>query len=239
MTRRALWILTIIILVAGDVNAQQQPRGRLAVDIARDPLTAADAAALGLKDAAGVFVQGVEPGGPAHAAGIRAEDVIVAFNGRTPSSAAELASWISATTAGERVTLSVVRKGAAMTVTATVAAAAAAAAPPSVRKVVPAPESMTPEQIGFGLQLAAVDGKVPGAPQAGALVQDVISRGGADRGGLAQGDVILTINGAAVATAADATKVLDAVPSGGRVRVRYWRPDGSGGAERAAFLIRP
>ncbi len=134
------------------------------------------------------------------------------------------------------------RQGASLTLEAVVAAAApppATPAAPVMRKVTPAPDSATAQDIGYGLRLTAVDPRVPGGPPRGAQVTEVISRGGADRGGLAVGDVILKMNGVAVTSPSEAMKILDSVASGSSVRVLYWRPDGQAGLERAAFVVRP
>src|SRR5262249_29997986 len=61
--------------------------------------------------------------------------------------------------------------------------------------------------------------------QTGALVTEV-DPDGASAGALRQGDVILSVNGKAVANAADAARELGKVQSGRLAQMRVWRNEG-------------
>jgi len=62
----------------------------------------------------GVRLQGVRPGSPAEAAGLRAGDVIVSFDGTAVASLGELSALLFASKAGQRVALGIERDGATL-----------------------------------------------------------------------------------------------------------------------------
>lgn len=66
---------------------------------------------LNIKSANGVFISSVEPNGPAAQAGIQANDVITAVNGKAISSAGAFVGELAAKKIGETVTLDVIRNG--------------------------------------------------------------------------------------------------------------------------------
>jgi serine protease Do len=78
------------------------------------------AASLGLPHNKGEFVQGVEPGGAADKAGIRAGDVVVKVGGEEVTSDQTLSYLVANTPPGERVAIELIRDGKRMTVNATV-----------------------------------------------------------------------------------------------------------------------
>jgi len=59
----------------------------------------------------GVFVDSVTPGGPADKAGVKAEDIIVSFNGTPIKDGEDLVSRVSATPVGSDATVEVIRDG--------------------------------------------------------------------------------------------------------------------------------
>lgn len=218
-------------------------RGRLGLELASEPLTAADGEGLGLKNPRGAFVMAVQPGGPAEAAGVRAEDVIVQFDGADISASSELASRIAGSAPGTTVKITLIRQGKSLVLEAVVgppaAAPVAGSTPGNARKVLPAPEAESRQQIGLGLRLATVERNQNIPSNGGALIGGVVFGGVADRAGLLQGDVILKINGQEVQNPQDAQTLLDKVPAGGRIRIFFWRPTPTGGQQRAVIVTRP
>jgi serine protease Do len=67
--------------------------------------------AFGLPNNEGALVSDIYRGGPAHRAGIRRGDVIVAFNGRPVKNSRELARWAAEVPVGESVKIDVAREG--------------------------------------------------------------------------------------------------------------------------------
>lgn len=84
-------------------------RGQLGVTI--QPLTPELSSALGINDGKGVVVAGVQAGGPAHAAGIRAGDVITAINSDTMESTNKLRNRISSLQPGTEISVTALRDG--------------------------------------------------------------------------------------------------------------------------------
>jgi S1-C subfamily serine protease len=66
---------------------------------------------LGVKEDKGVVVAQVAPGGPADKAGLKAGDVITAFNGTEVNDINTFRNQVAATAPGAEVTLTVLRDG--------------------------------------------------------------------------------------------------------------------------------
>jgi len=79
----------------------------------------------------GAQVTTVSDGSPASEAGLRVGDVIVAFNHAPTPGAESLTAYVRSQSAGDRVTLTVVRDGRSMNIDATLAVRAETATPPS------------------------------------------------------------------------------------------------------------
>lgn len=94
-------------------------RGRLGVAI--QELTHDIAESLNLDDVEGALIAGVENGGPAERAGLRAGDVVVAIDGRPVRSGTDLRNQIGLVRLGSAVKLDVVRGGKQHSVTVRVA----------------------------------------------------------------------------------------------------------------------
>ena len=95
-------------------------RGRLGIEMA--DLTPELATKLGAGSLEGAVVAAVQPDSPAHKAGLRERDVVVALNGRPIRNAAELRARLGLTPIGEQVELRVNRGGESRMLRAQVAA---------------------------------------------------------------------------------------------------------------------
>ena len=89
-------------------------RGRLGIEMV--DVNAEIAKTLGLSSLEGVAVSAVQPGSPAEKGGLRERDIIVAMNGRTLHSAAELRARLGLTAVGDEVELRINRGAESRTV---------------------------------------------------------------------------------------------------------------------------
>lgn len=135
----------------------------------------------GVKD--GVFVHEVMPGSAADKAGVKAEDVITAFNGTKVTSADQFVRLVEATKPGTKTTVTVFRDKKTQDLTITVGIAGASLASNYVDKLGLTVANVTPEIADqLGLQKAT-----------GVLVTQVKDGSPAEDAGIARGDIILRI----------------------------------------------
>ncbi|MBK0400828.1 DegQ family serine endoprotease [Limibaculum sp. M0105] len=177
------------------------------------------AEALGLESAKGALVSDVAPDGPAAAAGIKAGDVIVNFDGRDVTEMRSLPRMVADTPVGKSVRVVIFRDGKTQTVKVELGLLEeqADAAPGIVEPDEPAPAT---ELAGVGLRLAPITDVARqqyGLPESveGVLVAEVARDSEAARKGIAPGDVIIEVQQTPVATPADvADRVEDAKAAG-------------------------
>ena len=166
-------------------------RGRIGVSI--DQVSKDAAEALGLGDAKGAFVRGVEPSSPAAKAGVEAGDIIVKFNGKAIDKSVDLPRLVGNTKPGSRSTLTVFRRGAYKDLTVVVGEVEAevrTAKKPTGNESKPTP-SVATKALGLSVsdltELQRSELKVKG----GVRVES--AEGPAARAGLREGDVISVI----------------------------------------------
>jgi len=185
----------------------------------------------GLKSRAGALVSSVASGGPAEKGGVRAGDVVVDFNGKSIANTVDLQKLVSATKPGTTVALKVIRNGKEQTLRVTVEELdldAERGARQSHRTEREQPEEQG--QDSFGLTLSNLTPQMSRrlrlpSDQSGAVVTDV-DENGPSAGILRAGDVILSVNGQTVSSAADAGRELQKISSGRIARILVWRGDG-------------
>jgi len=152
----------------------------------------------------GALIANVQAGSAAAKAGLKAGDVIRAIDDRPVVSSGDLASIISLSRPGKRVTLDVWRDGSRKALTATLEAsddgvAAAATADPAHQA-----------RLGLALRPLSPD-EQQAAGSGGLLVQQ--ATGPAAKAGIQAGDVILAVNGTA---ARSVDQVRDAIKQSGK-----------------------
>ena len=176
-------------------------RGWLGVQI--QPVTAGIADSLGLKKAEGAMVDEPQNGSPAAKAGIEPGDVIIAVDGTPVKDARELARTIAMTAPNTSVKLDILRNGETRTVTVTLAQM------PDEQQAKADTESATPTSgvphLGLTVKPA---GAVSGSGGKGVVVTAVDPDGPAAERGFHTGNVILDVDGKAVANAGDVRKAL-------------------------------
>jgi serine protease Do len=151
------------------------------------------AASLGLPQASGALVAGVQPKGPAEVAKLQQGDVILSFNGEAVGETHELPRIVAATPAGKQVDVVVWRDGARKTVPLTVAQM-------KPDDQVASADQGSEDHVGtagktLGVQLASLTKELRqqlglGDDVKGVVVVNVVDGGPAAKQGLQEGDVI-------------------------------------------------
>jgi serine protease Do len=185
----------------------------------------------GLKSRDGALVASVNQGGPADQAGVKAGDVVIEYNGRDVTSTGDLQKMVTSTKPGTSVEMKVVRDGKEQTLHATVGELdleAERGARSSRNDDQPLPEEQG--QDSFGLSLSDLTPQLARRLQipssrTGAVVMQV-NPDGPSAGALRQGDVILSVNGQEITSAAEAGRELQQTEAGHIARILVWRGDG-------------
>ena len=169
-------------------------RGRIGVQIA--PVTKDVAESLGLGKAQGVLVRGVEEGSPAEKAGLEAGDIILRFDGKAIEKPADLPRAVGNTKPGNRVTLTVFRRGANRDLSVTVAEVEPekTAAAATEKKSPPA----TIAHLGLTLSDLSDAQRREARVRAGVRVDAAVDA--AARAGIREGDLILAVANSEVAS---------------------------------------
>ncbi len=197
-------------------------RGWLGVRIQQ--VTPDIAESVGLKDATGAMVAGVNDGGPADKAKLHNGDIILKFNGQDVKDMPALPRIVAESDVGKQVPIVVWRDGKELTLTATLAekpSDAELAAGDNGGKL---DTSKPTELTGLGLKIAPITADLKdkfqlGADQKGVVIVDVVPNTPATERGLKPGDVIVEVQQTAVSTPDDVKKRIDAVRKEGRKSV--------------------
>jgi serine protease Do len=204
-------------------------RGRIGVSVLQVPREGYED--FGLTKRMGAIVAEVTPGGAALKAGMEPGDVIVQYNGRPVGNNDELVKMVVATKPGTNVQVKVLRNKVEKTLNVVVDELDLEAEQNAGRRT-PQTDQPAPEEQGagsFGLTLEPVTPQIARrlrlpSGRTGAVVTDV-DQDGPSAGALAQGDVILTVNGTPVSNAVEAARELQKVQSGRLAQLRVWRAD--------------
>jgi serine protease Do len=189
----------------------------------------------GLKTSSGAIVSTVVPGGAAAKGGVEPGDVIVEFNGHAVAKYDDLVKNVISTKPGTSVPVKVVRNKQERTITVTVDELDLDAEQTQTQSRNNNTTPPPPEQTGAGFGVTLQD-LTPAVArrlqmpqgQSGAVITDVDPDSGSAMAGLRAGDVILSVNRRAVASAADAGRELQKVASGGLAQLLLWRSNPPG-----------
>ncbi len=169
-------------------------RGRIGVQIA--PVTKDVAESLGLGKAQGVLVRGVEEGSPAEKAGLEAGDIILRFDGKAIEKPADLPRAVGNTKPGNRVTLTVFRRGANRDLSVTVAEVE-----PEKTVAAAAEKKSPPATIAhLGLTLSDLSDAQRREARVRSGVRVDVAVDAAARAGIREGDLILAVANSEVAS---------------------------------------
>jgi serine protease Do len=191
-------------------------RGWLGVRIQQ--VTPDIAESLGLKDATGAMVAGVNDGGPADKAQIRNGDIILKFNNQDVKDMHALPRIVADSEVGQQVPVVLWRDGKEVTLQATLAEK-----PDDTQQVAATttgtPPDKTPPPVdiaGLGMKVAPLSQDLKdkyqiNADQKGVVVTDVSPNGPAAERGLKAGDVVVEVQQGEVGSVDDVQKRIDAV----------------------------
>jgi len=195
-------------------------RGWLGVSI--QPVTPELAKSLKLSETQGALVSSVTEDSPAAKAGLKPGDVIVEFNGQRVARSDRLPNVVATTPIGREVSLSIMRDGKSMQLTAKVAQQAESKEAATGPEKVPAKLGLTVEPVTPKL---AEEMKL--RDKQGVIVRSVESDSPAAEAGIREGDVIVEVNRHAVHNAADLKNQLDGHAKGTPVLMLVHRGDAS------------
>jgi serine protease Do len=190
-----------------------------------------------LGTSSGVLISRVQKGGPADKAGLKADDIIIAMNGKPVKNGEDLVSRVSETPVGTSVDVTVDRDSKHMDFNLTVLDRSEVFKDrPEFAELHQQPEdagkSEEPRQYKFGVKLHALTDSERSAmaldAKGGLLVQSVDSDSFAEDVGLMEKDVILSINRQPVANVEDVRKIQGTLKAGDAVAFRIMRPSPGG-----------
>ena len=198
-------------------------RGWLGVKIQQ--VTPDIAESLGMKEATGAMVAGVNDGGPADKAQIHNGDIILKFNNQDVKDMHALPRIVADSEVGQSVPVVLWRDGKEITLQATLAEKPDDVQQASATTSAPADNTPKPVDIaGLGMKLAPISQDLKdkyqlGADQKGVVITDVSPNGPAADRGLKPGDVVVEVQQAEVGSVADVQKRIDAVKKENRKSV--------------------
>ncbi len=206
------------------LRAGKVVRGRIGVmvqDVPRESV-----GDLGLKQRMGALVAQVPKDTPAAKAGLEPGDVIIAFGGRPVATRDDLIKMVVATKPGTSVPLKILRDKKEKDLTITVEELDLAAEAGERASTEGGGEQGTSG--GFGITLGNITPNIARqlrlpSGMAGAVITDVEQGSAADDAGLTQYNVITKVNGQSVSSAAEASRILQQIPSGGRAMLLVWK----------------
>ncbi len=214
-------------------------RGRIGILVTRTNWTKDLIAEYGLPGNGGALVSSVDEDGPAKAAGLKIDDVIIEFNGKPVMSNDDVVGHVSRTAPGTTVPMKIVRDKKVMTLNVKVDELDLEREQGGqVTRQQTGRDSEESRDAGLGMTLgpitaaAARDLELP-AGRGGAVVTAVEPIGPAGQAGLVPGDVILSVQGQDVKNVSDVTTALGKLATGRTARIVVWR-----GGREALVLVR-
>ncbi|HXT07834.1 MAG TPA: DegQ family serine endoprotease [Roseiarcus sp.] len=216
-------------------------RGWLGVRI--QPVDDAIAESLGLKEAKGALVAGVDPKGPAKPAGIEAGDVIVKFGGKPVLQSRDLPRMVASMAVGSKAAVAVLRKGKEVNIDVTLGRLEdgeklmAKAEEPDSSAAKP---EATAKALGLTLAPLSDDARKTFKLRdglKGVLVTGVEANSPAAEKGLRPGDVIEEVNQQAVEKPADVAAEIKALKKQGKKSALLLVGNGAGDVRFVALAL--
>ncbi len=211
--------------VAMDVVNQLKTKGRVTrgwLGVLIQDVTRELAETFGMSQPRGALVAQVLPDSPAAAAGLRAGDVILRFNGRDVLTSSALPPLVGATAVGAKSSLQVLRDGKKLDLTVRIEELPD---DDQLAGVPSRPDQAAANRIGLVVRdLTDEQRKLMGVEAGGVLVESV-DAGPADEAGLRAGDLILMFGNRTVSSVAGFNQALEGVDPGRPVAVLVQRGD--------------
>jgi serine protease Do len=216
----------IPIEVAMDVAEQLKTKGRVSrgwLGVLIQDVTRELAPTFGLKNPEGALVAQVLADSPAAAAGLLPGDVILTFDGKEVPTSSALPPLVGITSVGETARVDVMRGGARITLDVVIAEL------PDEEQSGPStaePPPLKTNRLGIAARDLTGDQREQlDLPEGGVLI-DEVAEGPAAQAGLAEGDVIIMLDGQAITDLEGFNRVLEAIEPGRTVAVLIQRGDG-------------
>ncbi|MGD8207082.1 MAG: DegQ family serine endoprotease [Thiohalocapsa sp.] len=216
----------IPIEVAMDVVEQLKDKGRVSrgwLGVLIQDVTRELAETFGMRHPRGALVAQILSGSPAEAAGLRAGDIVLSFDGKDISTSSNLPPLVGVTKVGTEVQLQVLRDGELIQIPVVLAEL------PEDEDLVVVQEQVAPaaaNRLGLVVRdLSDEDRQQLGLGATGVLVESV-EEGPAQRGGIRAGDIIISFNRREVTNSREFRAQLDEIEDGQSVAVLVQRGDG-------------
>lgn len=174
----------------------------------------------------GILVNEVVEDGPADQAGIRKEDVIIAFDGKTIYDTENLASVVRATSPNEKARVEIVRRGSPKHITIRIGSAPEE----PVHSKAPGESNMIPfsaRRPWIGIRTAELNGDLADYfsvnEDDGILILSVVEDSPADIAGLRAGDILHKFDGKRIRQTEDLDKGIDKFNANAKVGIEFIR----------------
>jgi len=208
--------------VAKEILPQLRSRGKVVrgwMGVSIQALSDDMARTYRMKDNKGALISDVTPDSPAEKAGLKADDVVVGVDGRAIEDNGDLSRYIAAKAPGTTVNLRLLRGGTEQTIAVTLGTFPEETADTDT-------ESANRGQLGMTLRNLTPDMaerlEIPRGSK-GVLVTAVEAGEAAEEAGLNRGDVIVSVNGAAVGSVTEFEHEIDRARPDGVARLRVRR----------------
>jgi serine protease Do len=208
--------------VAKEILPQLRSRGKVVrgwLGVQIQPLSEDMARTYKMKDTKGALVSDVTSDSPAEKAGVKSDDVVVGVDGRAIEDNGDLSRYIASKPPGTTVQLRVLRAGAEQTIAVTLG---------TFPEETSGEDNDSSKHGALGMTLRNLTPslseqlELPRSVK-GVVVTAVEAGEAAEEAGLARGDVIVSVNGAPVASVSDFEQEIDRARPDGVARVRVRR----------------
>ncbi len=192
----------------------------------------------------GVVISQVTKGGPAEQAGMKPEDIIVAFNGQPVQDGDDLVGRVSMTPVGSEATVTIIRAGRRQDLKVKIAERAEVFSDmPAFRRFRGESAQAEPTTSAkFGMDIAdlrqADRDRLDFKQAGGVRVVNVVPGSFSDDIGLQPNDIVVSVNGKNVTSASDLVRIQSTLKPGDAVAFRVMRPGptGQGGRTWQSFF---